>query len=40
VPIEKTLDAFSHELPPSAVERIQKLHEEMLTFIGDYDWLP
>ncbi len=40
VPIEKTLDAFSQELPPSAVERIQKLHEEMLTFIGDHDWLP
>jgi len=40
VPIEKTLDVFSQELPRSAVERIQKLHEEMLTFVGDCDCLP
>lgn len=39
VPIEKTLDIFSQEFP-SAVERIQKLHEEMLTLVGDCDCLP
>lgn len=39
VPIEKTLDIFSQEFP-SAAERIQKLHEEMLTLVGDCDCLP
>jgi uncharacterized protein len=40
VPIEKTIDQFSHELPPGAIERIWKLHEEMLALVGDYDCLP
>jgi uncharacterized protein len=35
VPIEKTIQNFSKDLPPSAIERIQKLHTEMLTLIGD-----
>lgn len=35
VPIEKTIEHFSQELPPSAVERIRRLHEEMIALIGD-----
>jgi uncharacterized protein len=40
VPIEKTIDHFSYELPPTAIERIWKLHEEMLVLVGDCDCLP
>jgi uncharacterized protein len=40
VPIEKTLRSISQELPHSAVERVQRLHEEILASIGDYDCLP
>lgn len=40
VPIEKTLHAFSQELPRSAVERVQRLHEEILASVGDCDCLP
>ncbi len=40
IPIEKTVERFEQELPRSAVERIWKLHEEMLTFVGDCDCLP
>ena len=35
VPIERTIESFSKELPPSAAERIRMLHMEMLTLIGD-----
>jgi uncharacterized protein len=35
VPIERTIKNFSRELPPSAIGRIQRLHEEMLALIGD-----
>lgn len=35
VPIEKTIESFSKKLPPSAVMRIRKLHEEMMRLIGD-----
>ncbi|MCS7096486.1 MAG: TIGR00295 family protein [Candidatus Bathyarchaeota archaeon] len=35
VPIEVTLERFSKELPPDAVERVKKLHEEMTRIIGD-----
>jgi len=35
VPIERTIDAFSKELPPAAAEKIRRLHAEMLTIIGD-----
>jgi uncharacterized protein len=35
VPIERTIENLSKELPPSAIERIQKMHKEMLTLIGD-----
>jgi len=40
VPIEKTIDNFSRELPPSAIARILRLHEEMLALIGDCECLP
>jgi uncharacterized protein len=40
VPIEKTIQYLSKELPPSAIERIQRLHVEMLTLIGDCECLP
>jgi uncharacterized protein len=40
IPINKTVERFEQELPRSAVERIWKLHEEMLTLVGDCDWLP
>lgn len=35
VPIEKTIESFSRELPPSAAERVRRLHMEMMTLIGD-----
>jgi len=40
VSIEKTIDSFSRELPPSAVERVRRLHEEILSLIGDCGCLP
>jgi uncharacterized protein len=40
IPINKTVERFEQELPRSAVERIWKLHEEMLTLVGDCDCLP
>ena len=35
VPIEKTIEKFSKELPPQAVARVKRLHREMQTLIGD-----
>jgi uncharacterized protein len=35
VPIERTMKSFSRELPSSAVERVRRLHEEMIALIGD-----
>jgi uncharacterized protein len=35
VPIERTMKSFSRELPSSAVERVWRLHEEMIGLIGD-----
>ncbi len=35
IPIEKTLENFSHGLPPAAVERVRRLHDEMAALIGD-----
>lgn len=35
VPIEKTMESFSQELPSSAVERVRRLHEEMMALTGD-----
>jgi len=40
VPIEKTIEEFSKELPPQAIERLKKLHEEMMDLIGDCKCLP
>lgn len=35
VPIERTIENFSKELPPAAIARIRKLHREMSALIGD-----
>jgi uncharacterized protein len=35
VSIERTIENFSKELPPPAVMRVRKLHEEMSALIGD-----
>ena len=40
VPIEKTIASFSQELPSSAVERVWRLHEEMIALIGDPQCMP
>jgi uncharacterized protein (TIGR00295 family) len=40
VPIERTIEAFSRELPPAAAERIRRLHMEMLALVGDCECLP
>jgi uncharacterized protein len=40
ISIEKTIDKLSQDLPPSAIERMWKLHEEMLSLVGDCDCLP
>ena len=40
VPIEVTIKKFSEELPPLAITRIRKLHEEMSALIGDCKCLP
>jgi uncharacterized protein len=40
VPISVTIEELSKELPQSAIERLWKLHEEMLTLVGDCECLP
>ena len=35
VPINRTIRELSQTLPPPAIERIWKLHKEMLTLVGD-----
>ena len=40
VPIEKTIEQLSKELPPSAIERMWRLHGEMLALVGDCECLP
>jgi uncharacterized protein len=40
VPIEVTMDELSRELPVSAIQRLWKLHEEMLILVGDCECLP
>ena len=40
VPIERTIENLSRELPPSSIARIRKLHKEMLALIGDCKCLP
>jgi uncharacterized protein len=39
VPIERTIGNFSRELPPPAIARIRRMHEEMLNLIGDCECL-
>jgi len=40
VPIEKAIQHLSKELPPPAIERMRRLHMEMLTLVGDCECLP
>lgn len=40
VPINVTIEKMSERLPPSAIERMQRLHEEMIALVGDCDCLP
>lgn len=40
VPIERTIDELSEELPRSTIERIWKLHEEIVALVGDSRCLP
>jgi uncharacterized protein len=40
VPIERTIEKFSRQIPSSAVARIERLHEEMSVLIGDCKCLP
>jgi uncharacterized protein len=35
IPIERSVQNFSRDLPPAAVLRICRLHKEMLTLMGD-----
>jgi uncharacterized protein len=40
VPIETTIEELSKELPPLAIQRLWRLHEEMLVLVGDCECLP
>jgi uncharacterized protein len=41
VPIERTIQHLSRkDIPPPAIERIRRLHEEMLVLVGDCECLP
>lgn len=40
VPIEVTIEELSRELPAPAIQRLWKLHEEMLILVGDCECLP
>jgi uncharacterized protein len=40
VPIETTIEELSKELPPAAIQRLWKLHEELLILVGDCECLP
>ncbi|MDH5787998.1 MAG: TIGR00295 family protein [Candidatus Bathyarchaeota archaeon] len=42
VPIEDTIEKFSEKgrMPPSAIERMRRLHEEILVLVGDCKCLP
>jgi uncharacterized protein len=40
VPIEVTIEELSKDLPPTAIERLWKLHEEMLVLVGNCECLP
>lgn len=40
VPIETTIEELSRELPPPAIQRLWRLHEEMLVLVGDCECIP
>jgi len=40
VPIDVTIQGFSKELPPTTIERLQRLHREMVSLVGDCKCLP
>jgi len=40
VPIEVTIEELSKELPAPAIQRMWRLHEEMLILVGDCECLP
>jgi len=40
VSIEVTIEELSKDLPPTAIERLRKLHEEMLVLVGNCECLP
>jgi len=40
VPIGVTIEELSRELPATAIQRLWKLHEEMLILVGDCECLP
>jgi len=37
VSIEQTIKKFSKKLPPSAIAGMRKLHEEIISLVGDFD---
>jgi len=37
VSIEQTIEKFSQKLPPSSINGMRKLHEEITSLIGDFD---
>ena len=39
VPIEVTIEELSKDLPPTAIERLWRLHEEMLVLVGNCECL-
>jgi uncharacterized protein len=40
VPIEQTIAKLSLDLPPTAIERLWRLHEEMMSLVGDCECIP
>jgi uncharacterized protein len=40
VPIEVTIEELSREVPAPSIQRLWKLHEEMLILVGDCECLP
>lgn len=40
VRLEKTVRELSHDIPPSAIQRIWRLHDEIVSMVGDSRCLP
>jgi hypothetical protein len=38
--LEKTVRELSHDIPPSAIQRIWRLHDEIVSMVGDSRCLP